>query len=387
MSKHPSRSHRLWPLAPWLPLSDLVLLTEMEHIASWLEQTLARARHEILLENYIFQAGVWPERIFRILLRQARAGLRVHLTLDALGSREFPTRWVRELEAAGAVLHWYHRLSLRGLEGRLRRTHRRLVLVDGYCLAVGGFAISDAWLSGHPGGRPYRDVLLAGMGAIAERGRALFATGLHPDPGQAENSSSAKSGSWGEARLLAGNPPRRMNVRRRYMAAFKGARQSLWIATPYFNPDPRVLSLLYGAVRRGVDVRVLLAGRITDHPLLRFGIQAYYQKLLRHGIRVYEYEGSFLHGKYVQVDGRWASVGSANLDFLSLWFNRELNMELRGAVPNMLLRTLFLREFARAHEIVADRWARRPWWRRPLEGILARIDGWVQARAMGARRY
>ncbi|WP_291511361.1 phosphatidylserine/phosphatidylglycerophosphate/cardiolipin synthase family protein [Acidithiobacillus sp.] len=387
MSKHRLSTRRLWPLPPWLPLSDLTLLTEMEHIAVWLEDTLARARHEILLENYIFQAGAWPERIFRILVQQARAGVRVYLTLDALGSREFPARWARELEAAGAHLHWYHRLSLRGLEGRLRRTHRRLVLVDGRCLAVGGFAISDAWLSGHPGNRPYRDVLLAGMGAIAGRGRSLFALGLDSDLPAAAVSPPAAASPWGEARLLAGNPPRRMNVRRRYMAAFKRAQQSLWIATPYFNPDPRVLSLLYAAVRRGVDVRVLLAGRITDHPLLRFGIQAYYQKLLRHGIRVYEYEGCFLHGKYVQVDGLWASVGSANLDFLSLWFNRELNMELRGAVPNLLLRTLFLREFARAHEIVLDGWARRPWWRRPLEGILAWIDGWVQARAMGARRY
>jgi len=386
MSTHRLRAQGLWPLPPWLPLSDLVLLTEMEHIATWLEAALAGARQEILLENYIFQAGAWPERVFRILVRQARAGLRVHLTLDALGSREFPARWARELEAAGAHLHWYHRLTLRGLGGRLRRTHRRLIVVDGRCLVVGGFAISDAWLSGQPGNRPYRDILLAGMGAIAGRGRSLFAAGLHTDLSLMASPPPA-TGPWGEVRLLAGNPPRRMNVRRRYMAAFKRARQSLWVATPYFNPDPRVLSLLYAAVRRGVDVRVLLAGRITDHPLLRFGIQAYYQKLLRHGIRVYEYEGSFLHGKYVQVDGLWASVGSANLDFLSLWFNRELNMELRGAVPNVLLRTLFLREFARAREIVPDGWARRPWWRRPLEGILARIDGWVQARAMGTRRY
>ncbi len=380
--------------ARWLDVNALVLLSEMPEIAAWLETMLQGARTEILLENYIFQEGRWPGRILDILCDRARAGVHVHLRLDALGSRLFPARWIARLEEAGGTFEWYHRLAWRGWEKRLRRTHRRLLAIDGTWLAVGGYAFADSWLSGVPGGRPYRDILLACSGPVAELGRELFYRQfpgtlwpLGEEAAPPVASAPLPDPVWGPVRLLAGTPPRQQAIRRRYLAAFRSARESIWVASPYFSPDRRLLSLLYAAARRGVDVRVLLAGRVTDHPLLRLGIQAYYQNLLRHGVRVYEYEGSFLHGKYVLVDGRWASTGSANLDFLSLWFNRELNLELRGAAPTGLFRTLFLREFAQAREVFLERWEKRSLGQRLLEWLMARVDRQIQARALGARRY
>ncbi len=373
----------------WESFAEAVLLSEMSTITEWLELRLLDAHAEILFENYIFVEGVWPERVLRILCDKAVAGVRVYITLDALGSGSFPSRWVTELRAAGAHLHWYHRLQLKGLEKRLRRSHRRVVVVDGQWAAVGGFAISDVWIGGAPGMVPYREMLFACRGNLAEQSRQIFfrhrPEALPPLGATAFSQPDARW--WGQGRFLEGTPPGSLAVRRRLLAAIRAARSSVWIATPYFNPDPIILRAIYRAVQRGVDVRLLLAGRITDHPLLRFGIQAYYQKLMRRGVHVYEYEGAFLHAKYLLVDGSWASIGSANFDFLSLWFNHELNLELRAPLAALLLRTLFLREFAQAREIDPEPWRRRPRWRRIIEWFWAQLDRWVQAHALGQRRY
>ncbi len=366
--------------SPWTSVENWVLLTEMPHISCWLQEQIGSAQLEILFEIYMFAAGDWPGQLLDLLCQKATAGIHVHLRLDAVGSRLFPKQWVHRLQAAGAQFSWYHRLAWHSWERSLRRSHRRLLVIDGQWLVVGGFAIADAWL-GSSNEAPYRDVLLACQGSIATLGRALY-LGQKIIPPAAPNDPSTTLA----ARILSASPPQRITLRHRYLAAFRAARESIWISTPYFNPDPQVLSTLYHAVRRGVDVRILLAGRVTDHPLLRLGIQAYYQKLLRHGVRVYEYQGTFLHAKYVLVDGNWGSVGSANLDFLSLWFNRELNLELRG-VACTLLRVLFLREFAVAMEISVEQWQRRPWYRRPLEWFFAQIDRRIQLHALGSRRY
>ncbi|WP_298170175.1 cardiolipin synthase B [Acidithiobacillus sp.] len=373
----------------WEPIPEAVLLSEMSAITEWLELRLLDAHAEILFENYIFAEGDWPERVLRILCDKAVAGVQVYITLDALGSRSFPSGWTTELCAAGAHLHWYHHLQLKGLEKRLRRSHRRVVVVDGQWAVVGGFAIADDWLTGAPGTMPYREMLFACRGNLVEQGRQIF---FRHRPESLPSLGTAAFFQpdtlwWGHGRFLEGAPPGSLAVRRRLLAAIRAARSSVWIATPYFNPDPIILRAIYHAVQRGVDVRLLLAGRITDHPLLRFGIQAYYQKLMRRGVHIYEYEGAFLHAKYLLVDGFWASIGSANLDFLSLWFNHELNLELRAPLAALLLRTLFLREFAQARKIDPGPWRSRPRWRRIIEWFLAQLDRWVQAHALGQRRY
>ena len=377
---------------PWVGIDAGILLTEMADIARWLLDQFRGAETEILLENYIFEGGVWPGQVLDILEAKAHSGVRVHVTLDAIGSRGFPSAWSSRLRAAGAHVHWYHRLRFIGMEHRLRRTHRRIIVVDGEWAAVGGFAFADAWLGAGEGSPPYRDALFACRGPIAQHLRLAFAR-HHPDfpalPLPLPDSGAIEAGAacWGKGRLLEGLPPRRRGMRRRFLAVLRTARRELWIATPYFNPDPVVRRALQQAARRGVDVRLLLAGRITDHPLLRFGIQAYYQPLMQAGVRIYEYQGAFLHGKYALADGYWVTLGSANLDFLSLWFNRELNIELRSPLAVLLLRSLFVREFAHAQELAMGGWQRRPRWRRTLEWLLAVLDRWAQARALGRRKY
>lgn len=366
---------RKYSRGQWRPLEDFHLYTEMPAIAAKITEFLAAAREEILLETYIFEGGDWPAGVVDILTRKAQAGVRVHLTLDALGSLAFPRAWVKQLQQAGVRLAWYNPL---GLRRHIRRTHRRILVIDNALAALGGFAISDVWLKGAWTQQPYRDTLLSFRGEMVGEMRRAFAL-LHPLPlPRMPVGGKGRYPFFGKGRLIMNSPPRRRAIHGRLLAVIAAARQQIWIATPYYNPDFWMRRALYKAARRGVDVRVLLPGPLTDHPILRHGCRRYYHKMLAAGVRIFEYLPAFLHGKYVLVDEHWGTVGSANLDLLSHWFNHELNLELRGQPLCQLLESLFLREFEQAPEIDLSAWEARPRWQRYLEDALGIIDRVLQ---------
>lgn len=371
----------------WHELPGFRLYSEMPEIAAALENYLLGAREEILLEIYIFEAGDWPERIFDCLLAQAEAGLRVRVTLDAIGSMAFPRAWFERLKAAGAQVSWYNRLKFLRLRRTMRRTHRRILVIDGEIAVTGGFAIAEDWLTGAWTGRPYRDLMIAFQGPLVAQMRTAFASAhahaLSPLRG---NRHMAAGPGLGRGRLLLNAPPSRTMIHKRLVAAIRAARREVWIASPYFNPDFWVRRALYRAARRGVDVRILLPGPLTDHPILRYGNRRYYHKMLASGVRIFEYTPAFMHSKCAIVDGRWATIGSANLDLLSHWFNQELNLECRGRPLVGLLVALFSRELRLSQEILLQDWQVRPVWERLLEEGLGVFDRLLQRRTLARYR-
>ncbi|MEK8089290.1 phospholipase D-like domain-containing protein [Thermithiobacillus plumbiphilus] len=372
----------------WHELPGFRLYSEMPEIAAALESYLLEAREEILLEIYIFEAGDWPGRVMDILEAKAQAGLRVRVTLDAIGSMAFPRAWSERLEAAGAQVIWFNRLKFLHLRRTMRRTHRRILVIDGELAVTGGFAIADDWLTGARTGRPYRDLMIAFQGPLVIQMRTAFAS-VHPHalaPLRGGRPVLEAGTGLGRGRLLINAPPSRTMIHKRLVAAIRSARREVWIASPYFNPDFWVRRALYRAARRGVDVRILLPGALTDHPILRYGSRRYYHKMLTAGIRIFEYTPAFLHSKCAIVDGRWASVGSANLDLLSHWFNRELNLECRGRPLVSLLVALFSRELRLSREILLQDWQMRPFWERLLEEGLGIVDRLLQRRTLARYR-
>ncbi|MEW5789985.1 MAG: phospholipase D-like domain-containing protein [Pseudomonadota bacterium] len=372
----------------WHELQDFRLYTEMATIAEAIDTCLLNAREEILLEIYIFEAGDWPARVLDILVAKAEAGVRVHLTLDAIGCMAFPRAWVQRLRQAGAHLVWYHRLDYLNLRQTMRRTHRRILVVDGRFAALGGFAIADAWLTGAWTGQPYRELMVCFGGPLATQMRMAFGSTHRVPllPLRAAMPGGAAAPVLGKGRLLLNSPPGRNTIHERLLAAIRAARTHVWIATPYFNPDFWVRRALYQAAHRGVDVRILLPGPLTDHPILRHGVRRYYHRMLAAGVRIFEYSPAFLHSKCTVVDGRWATVGSANLDLLSHWFNRELNLECRGRPLVNLLVTLLSREFQQSQEITLASWLARPRWQRVLENGLGIVDRVLQKSALARYR-
>ncbi|MNY30507.1 putative cardiolipin synthase YbhO [compost metagenome] len=154
--------------------------------------------------------------------------------------------------------------------------------------------------------------------------------------------------------------------------ALRGARQRIWLATPYFLPTWKVRRALRKAAKRGVEVRLLLSGRHTDNPPVRFAGQRYYPALLRAGVQIFEYQPRFLHLKMVLVDD-WVSIGSCNFDHWNLRFNLDANLEALDPQLTAAVVASFQADFADSLEISQELWHARPWWRRVQE----RLWGWL----------
>ncbi len=261
------------------------------------------ARHDVLLEVYAFSPEGIGAEFIAALSAAARRGVRVSVTIDAWGSAPGTSEVEAALEAAGCSVRVYG--SVLGiLAGRLRRNHRKILAVDGEVAFLGGLNVADAYTGAAPGSVPWADLALALRGPVAAwlQGRARRERGWSP-PGPVR---VWLSGLGGAKRL-----------RRRYLKAFGRARRHILLAHAYFLPDRHVLRSIAAAARRGVDVRIVVAGKL-DVPLAGAATRRHYRKLLRAGVHVSEWTRSMLHAKAAAVDGRRLLLGSFNLDPLSL---------------------------------------------------------------------
>ncbi len=159
-------------------------------------------------------------------------------------------------------------------------------------------------------------------------------------------------------------------------ALLGGARERLWITTPYFAPPTRALAFLLTAARRGVDVRLLLPSERTDVPLIRHAAHGVYRTLLEGGVRVFEYERATLHAKTMVVDGHASLIGSSNLDFRSFWLNAECNVLVFDDTCAAALEQSFQGDVANSREITMDQWRQRTWSHRLLD-TTARALRWA----------
>jgi cardiolipin synthase len=338
------------------------------------------ASEDVRIETYIFADDRAGRAVAGALERAAARGVAVRLMIDGFGSRELAPELVDELRIAGVVVQRFR--PERGWptfrRSRLRRLHRKIALVDGRVGFVGGINILDDH-SGHGRASPRFDFavriegpLLAEIYPVVhrlwwlvaalsgkERRPGFLPPEVHPGP----------AGDTTAAFVYRDNFRHRHDIEAMYLEAIGGARREILIACAYFMPGWRVRHALMEAAGRGVRVAIVVQGW-SDHRVFQHASRVLYGALLEHGIEIYEYERSELHAKAAAVDGRWATVGSSNLDPFSLFLAREANV------------AVFSESFAREvrdsidHEIHHGARAvpRLLWRRRPLP---ARLAGWV----------
>ena len=315
---------------------------------------IVAARHWVHFENYIIRDDATGRRFADALAERARAGVRVRVLYDALGSFGTSRRYWRRLTQAGAEVRAFHPLLTRHALDLLARDHRKLLVADGVWAMTGGLCIGDEW-AGDParGRRPWRDTMVAVSGPAASALDGTFAriwrragTALPPDELDADPASNGDS----TVRVVEGVPGRARVYRAVELLAASAA-ERLWITDAYLiAPAPLYASLL-DAARSGVDVRLLVPGA-TDLPVLRNFTRIGYRDLLRAGVRVYEYQGPMIHAKTMLVDRRWARVGSSNLNVSSLLTNYELDLTAECEVLTEELARQFRRDLASSREIV-----------------------------------
>ncbi|NMG36897.1 cardiolipin synthase ClsB [Azoarcus sp. TTM-91] len=345
-----------------------------------LEAALDEARTEVFLESYIFCPDLTGRRIAAALSRAARRGVAVHVVVDGFGGRDFVRDLMPGLVADGVkVLVFRRELKLFSLRRhRLRRMHRKLVVVDGRLAFVGGInVIEDFEVGGPPHPRYDYTVKVEGpllvpicqaahdlwrlVSWASFRRRLLSPMRALPD-GRAVGELRA-------AFLIRDNLRHRHDIEEAYLSAIALAGEEIVIACAYFLPGRRFRQALVEAATRGVRVTLLLQG-LSDHPFQAHATRALYPFFLDRGIRLFEYHRSYLHAKVAVVDGYWATVGSSNIDPFSLLLAREANVVVEdGAFSRRLRDSIFRAIEEGAQELRTEDWRKLP--------LLRRIACWL----------
>lgn len=341
---------------------------------------IAGARQRVFLEMYLFVSGFTAERFIAALAGAARRGVAVHLLLDDFGSHGLSRADRERLVAAGVHIALYNPLGLDRWRVSLLRNHRKLLAVDGEIAFVGGMGIIDAFNpEARRDGQCWHEVMLGLRGPCVTDWEALFeqcwrqwsrqpivrpAPALEPAPAVADGQVVGH--------IRAGGRP----VMRSVLTAIGKARRRIWIATAYFVPTVRLRRALLRAARRGVDVRLLLAGPRNDHPAVWHAGRRFYGRLLRGRVRIFEYQPRFLHAKMVLCDD-WASVGSSNLDHWTLRWNLEANQAVMDTAFARELAALFTADFEHSEEWTDAAWRNRGRWLRLMERVAGSLDDYL----------
>ncbi|MCP3102029.1 phospholipase D-like domain-containing protein [Myxococcus sp. K15C18031901] len=342
---------------------------------------IRRARRYIRLETYMFLTDAVGTLFGEALAEAAERGVHVKVLYDAVGSWTSRRAYFDALRGRGVDVRPFKPFNLsRGWRHLLRRDHRKILVVDGEVAFTGGVNIAAHWA---PEGGAWRDDVLRIEGpavlALERRfgatWRMMFqdrihrwATGLRRE---ARRLTPIRRGAVGLAVLSS-----RRGIHRAYLHAIHRARRSVLIAAAYFVPDRRMVAALRDAARRGVEVRLLLNAR-SDHPLLEFGTRAFYEKLLEAGVRIFEWQRGVLHAKTAVVDGAWGTIGSFNLERLSLAFNHEVNAVFADPRLGRQLEDSFLTDCGDCREVSLAQFRRRPFWHRWVERLLYACRKWL----------
>jgi cardiolipin synthase len=328
---------------------------------------IARAKCTVHFETFLWKDGVLGRRLADALIRKAREGVTVRVLLDANGTRGMGSEAVQQMKDAGCKVRKFHDFRFRHIGVWNERDHRKLTVVDGRVALVGGHCIVDTWLGNAEDGRHIADVSVRLRGPIVHSVQAAFSENWVGETGELFMGDDVfpRLERAGDVTAHAafvkpeGSAP---TVKILHHAVICCARRRLWIQNPYFIPEPEAIDAFGEAVERGVDVRVLMPSTSgSDNPIVQHAGHRNFEKLLRCGVRLFEYPHTLLHQKVMTVDGIWCAVGSTNFDDRSFEINDEITLCFRDAVTAQRLDAIFEKYAARCQEIRLERWSRRSW--------------------------
>jgi cardiolipin synthase len=339
-------------------------------------EAIRRAQRSINLEAYIFQKGEVTRRFIEAMTERAKAGVRVNVVLDAVGSFATWNSYLKPLTDAGGNVAWYHGFKWHTLPRLNSRTHREIIVIDCEVGFLGGAGFADHWLL--PGKRRprWRDTMfriegdavaslqstfienyLEASGELLTSNEYFCFSGNETDSVALIIDSSVSSGQSTRARML-------------YQTLLASAQERIELTTPYFLPDAGIRKELIRAIRdRGVKVKIVCPGTHSDHLLTRRSSRRLYGSLLRAGAEVYEYKPAMIHTKSLVIDGRWSVVGSTNMDHRSFSINDEVNLASNNLSLAARLREDFAQDVANSKVVTYAAWKHRSLFERLHEGL------------------
>lgn len=372
---------------PWRDGNTFELMIDGDCFFPRLLQAMEQAQQSIDIELYLVESGDSTDQVVAILSAAVARGVRVRCLFDGLGSRGLQERDRERLRQAGVDLCFYNPLNLLGGRFNLHRDHRKLIIIDDQTLYIGGTGFTDDFcIPDKYGHCLWHEHMLLVQGPVVEDWSGVFQQQWHSTHRQQGRTGLSlrrvripplPQGTDGLARVSLTDGRRHRELVQALLANIARAERQVWLATPYFVPGWRIRRALSRAARRGVDVRLLLCGEITDHPAVRYAGQRYYRRLLTAGVRIYEYQPRFLHLKSVLVDD-WVSLGSSNFDRWTLHWNLEANQNIIDSRLRATVEQSFSSDFAESREWTLAQWLQRPW----LHRMKVRLWGAVSRTAM-----
>jgi cardiolipin synthase len=377
---------------PLVAGNKVVLLQDGPATYAAMLVAIRAARDHIDMESYIFEDDEVGERFSQALLARQRDGVQVNLIYDAVGALHTSPDFFKPLTDAGAKVLQYNPinpLAARSGWNVNQRDHRKLLITDGRVAFLGGINISGVYSSSSRGsaptqsasGLPWRDTHVQIEGPVVADFQKLFLeTWQHqkgePLPRRNYFPTLPKRGNQ-VVRALGASPDEPYSaIYATLISAIDSAESEVLLSNAYFAPDPQLREALKSAVKRGVDVKLLLPSK-TDSALIFHAGRSYYDELLEAGIKIYERKSALLHSKTVLVDGVWSTVGSTNLDWRSFLHNQELNAVVLGAEFGNQMKAAFERDLAESQPITLSQWRQRGLGFRMKEALARMWEYWL----------
>ena len=332
------------------------------------------ATEYVLLEVYLVESGELMNQWLDHLIRAAQRGVQVALLLDSYGAAGLSEQDRNQLLAAGVCINWFNPLHWRKLSRNLMRDHRKLLVVDGRMAFTGGFGLTDAFVASE---QSWHEVAVKIQGPCVADWQTLFWKTWH----QARErelvlppcTPTANFPSSCEGRVVHGQGLYLHAIKLSLLRRIHQAKRHIWLATPYFVPGYRIRKGLAAAAARGVEVHLLLPGPQTDHPPVRYAGQRFYRSLLAAGVRIYEYQPSFIHAKVTLCDD-WVSLGSCNFDHWGMHWNLEANQEVLDPVFADQVLSWFTQSREQSLWMDLRLWQKRSRWQKIKEYLWGLLD-------------
>jgi cardiolipin synthase len=340
-------------------------LTNGDEIFPAMIEAIRSARQNISFETFIYWKGDIGRRFADALIERSRAGVRVHILLDWLGSKKIDPKLIEEMEQANVDVERYHPLHWYNIHRVNNRTHRKLLVIDGRIGFTGGVGIADEWSGNAQDPEHWRDSHYRLEGPAVAQMQAAFM-----DNWLKTHAHVLHSEEYFPRLDPAGNSPAQVfmsspeegseSVRLMYLLSITAATRSIRLGTAYFVPDNLAVDTLVAAKRRGVQVEIIVPGEHIDTQVVRRASRSRWGKLLEAGIEIYEYQPTMYHTKVLIVDDLWVSVGSTNFDNRSFRLNDEANLNVYDADLAAHQTRCFEQDKSRSKRITFDQWKNRP---------------------------
>jgi cardiolipin synthase A/B len=361
--------------------SRVQVLTDGDQFYEAELKAIREAKETINMEHYIFRPDEMGRKYVEALTERARAGVKVKVVLDWIGSFTTRDRFFAPLREAGGRLTWYQPLRWYTFKRFNNRTHRNLLIVDGRVGFVGGAGVADWWMKDTPNQPKWRDTAFRVEGEAVVGLQSTFADNwLEGSGGVLAGGADYFPGCRGETRnendrgraaLVVNSDPsigRGSRARILFQVLLAQAKESIDITTPYFLPDGSGRREMARAIKeRGVKVRILVPGKHSDHIMTRRASRRRFGELLAAGAEIYEYEPAMIHSKVMVIDKLWNVVGTTNFDNRSFGINDEVNLAVIDRELAARLNEDFCRDVSQSHRVTAEEWNKRPLTERAVE--------------------